>query len=160
MAEDWFTYAEAARLLGKTPEAVRAIARRQHWPRQTPNLPGGHARVQIPEMTGLDRPCPPLTDGQPPLTDGQMTGPDRVSDDVVRVFDRALAALQQQLEHERERADRAEHRIDELHQRIDELHTALADAVTAERIAAGEAAALRAIVDGLRARPWWRRWRK
>ena len=45
----------------------------------------------------------------------------------------------------------------ELQQRIDELHTALADAVTAERIAAGEAAALRAIVTGLRARPWWRR---
>jgi hypothetical protein len=41
---------------------------------------------------------------------------------------------------------------------IDCLHVDLADAVAAERIAAGEAAALRAIVTGLRARPWWRCW--
>ena len=80
---------------------------------------------------------------------------------------------------ERERAERSECRADELQvalteerrrveverqlvedgrKQIDELHTALADAVTAERIAAGEAAALRAIVTGLRARRWWRRW--
>jgi hypothetical protein len=60
----------------------------------------------------------------------------------------AIAALRQQLEVANSRADRAERRVDELH----------TDAVTAERIAAGEAAALRALVTGLRARPWWRRW--
>jgi len=42
--------------------------------------------------------------------------------------------------------------------RLDELQTVLADALTAQRIAADEAAALRAIVTGLSARPWWRRW--
>jgi hypothetical protein len=49
-------------------------------------------------------------------------------------------------------------RLDRERDCVDELHTALGDAVTAERIAAGEAAALHAIVTGLRARPWWRRW--
>ena len=41
--------------------------------------------------------------------------------------------------------------------RLDELQTVLADALTAQRIAADEAAALRTIVTGLRERPWWRR---
>ena len=49
-------------------------------------------------------------------------------------------------------------RVEDGRKRIDELHVDLADAVTAERIAAGEAAALRAILEGLRARSWWRRW--
>jgi hypothetical protein len=41
----------------------------------------------------------------------------------------------------------------------DGVQTALADAVAAERIAAGEAAGLRVELDRLRARaPWWRRW--
>ena len=42
---------------------------------------------------------------------------------------------------------------------LDRQNLALADAVAAERIAAGEAAGLRAELDRLRARaPWWRRW--
>ena len=61
-------------------------------------------------------------------------------------------------ESERRRAARAEREVEEARRRIDELHTALAGAVAAERIAAGEAGALRTIVAGLRARPWWRRW--
>jgi len=120
--EDWLTYAEAGRLLGKTPEAVRALARRQHWPRQTPNLPGGHARARLPEITGLDRARSAVTVER--LTEGQMTtqpnGSDRVSDDVVRVFDRALEALQQQL-------DRAERRKDEQKETIRHLRSLLAD---------------------------------
>jgi hypothetical protein len=65
---------------------------------------------------------------------------------------------ERQLEIERQLVEDGRKRIDELQQRVDQLHTDLADAVTAERIAAGEAAALQAIVTGLRARPWWRRW--
>jgi hypothetical protein len=114
--------------------------------------------------------------------------PDDRDDDrePVRTLESAIAALREQVESaqngliaERQRAEHAEHRleverqlveetrkqIDELqalltqerHQ-IDTLRIDLADAVAAERIAAGEAAALRTIVDGLRARPWWRRW--
>ena len=41
--------------------------------------------------------------------------------------------------------------------RLEELEKRCADAVAAERIAANEAAGLRAELDRLR-RPWWRRW--
>ena len=65
--------------------------------------------------------------------------------------------LQVALTEERRRVEAGRQLVEDGRKRIDELHTALADAVTAERIAAGEAAALHAIVTGLRARPWWRR---
>jgi hypothetical protein len=45
----WETYAEAAVRLGITAEAVRAHAKRQHWPRQRPNSdPNGPVLVAIP----------------------------------------------------------------------------------------------------------------
>jgi hypothetical protein len=86
-----------------------------------------------------------------------------------------LTTANQWAEAERARADRAERHleeergcVDEERRRIDELRTALdrmrvelADAVAAERIAAGEATGLRAEVERLiteRRRPWWRRW--
>jgi small-conductance mechanosensitive channel len=65
---------------------------------------------------------------------------------------------------ERQRADRAERyleqereRVDEERKRVDELRAALADAVAAERIAAGEAAALRAELDLWRRMSWLQR---
>jgi len=72
----------------------------------------------------------------------------------------AVEALRVQLEHERARADRGERVIEEERRRVDWLYSALADAVAAERIAAGEATALRAELDRRRdwRRPWWRRW--
>ena len=112
--ERWLTYAEAAQLLGKTQEAVRALARRQHWPRQSPNLPGGHARVRVPENLARDRP-------RPALPVGQVTGQPDGRDQVVSAFDRAVTPLQQQL-------DWARHRIDA-------LEADLADVQSAERIA-------------------------
>ena len=71
---------------------------------------------------------------------------------------RTVRALESAVEELRATIADLRQRLDRERDRVDELHTALADAVTAERIAAGEAAALRAIVTGLRARPWWRRW--
>ena len=53
---------------------------------------------------------------------------------------------------ERVRADLAERHLEEERKRVDELRTALADAAGAERIAAGETAALRAAAD--RRRGW------
>ena len=47
-AEHWLTYAEAAERLGLTPEAVRALARRQHWPRRSPNAVGGQTWILLP----------------------------------------------------------------------------------------------------------------
>src|SRR4051794_29114807 len=44
----WLTYIEASELLGVSPEAVRALARRQKWPRQRPNAIGQVVRVLVP----------------------------------------------------------------------------------------------------------------
>ena len=44
----WLTYIEAGELLGLSPEAVRSIARRQKWPRQSPNAIGKVVRVLVP----------------------------------------------------------------------------------------------------------------
>jgi predicted nucleic acid-binding Zn-ribbon protein len=76
------------------------------------------------------------------------------------VFEQAITALQEQLERERSRVDRAESHLEEARGRLDQLQAALGDAIAAERIAAGEASALRAELDHHRkraARPWWRR---
>ena len=115
----------------------------------------------------------PVTGATPIAVTDDIAGV--VTDDVIpatSVLARALEALREQLakadqreESQRRRAEQAERRIDELQalltearRQIDRLHVDLADAVTAEQIAAGEASALRAIVASLRARPWWRRW--
>jgi hypothetical protein len=69
----------------------------------------------------------------------------------------ALETLRMQLERERGRVDGAERRAENAERRIGELTTSLADAVGAERIAAGEASALRAELDRRRQ---WRLWRR
>ena len=88
-----------------------------------------------------------------------------MSGGTIRTLETAVWTLGEQLEavndsllSERRRVDDLQTLLAEERRQIDRLHLDLADAITAERIAAGEAAALRAIVAGLRARPWWRRW--
>jgi hypothetical protein len=72
----------------------------------------------------------------------------------VQVFKQAIATLQEQLKVANSRAERAERFFDEERHLLEaerlcsaELRVALIDAVAAERIAAGEAAALRAEVN-------------
>ena len=157
----WLTYSEAAEVLGSTAEAVRRRARRYNWPRLRPNLPGEHARVRVLETPGTARERPPAPDEHSTLPDGQMpavsAGTTQVSTDSARAFELAIEALHEQLVGERRRVDELLASLAEERRQIDRLHLDLADAVTAERIAAGEAAALRTIVTGLRERPWWRR---
>ena len=86
-----------------------------------------------------------------------------MSGGTIRTLEPAVWTLGEQLEavndsllSERRRVDDLQTLLAEERRQIDRLHLDLADAITTERIAAGEAAALRAIVAGLRARPWWR----
>jgi hypothetical protein len=69
-----------------------------------------------------------------------------------------LAIANSSLVSERERADELLALLAEGQRQIGDLYGALADARTAAMISSNEAAALRAIVAELRARPWWRRW--
>ena len=170
------TYAELADVRGVSPASAKRLAQRHHWGQQTGN--DGVVRVTVP-LSALVKPAQtkeknvadkqamsPATGAADPAT------PVPVIHDVAGavipatdVLARAVEALREQLvradereESARRRAARAEREVEETRRRIDELHTALAGAVAAERIAAGEAGALRTIVAGLRARPWWRRW--
>lgn len=68
-AEHWLTYAEAAERLGLTPEAVRALARRQHWPRRSPNAVGGQTWILVP----ADRLAAAVTNGH--AESGRQTPP-------------------------------------------------------------------------------------
>ena len=152
------TYAELAAVRGISETLVR----RRKWLKQIGN--DGVVRVLVPPHEApLRRPrrqrVTKSTDCDPPLSAPLIR---EVVGEAVGAY---IGLLTAQLERETIRAERAERqleverqRVEDSRKRIDELHTALADAVTAERIAAGEAAALRTIVTGLRERPWWRRW--
>ena len=179
------TYAELAAVRGISPASAKRLTQRHRWGRQIGN--DGVVRVTVPlsalvnpAKTDADTdslsPAPEMT-ATPIAVTGDIAGDvlDDVSGDVTPATNaliRAIEALREQLakadqreEAERRRAEHAEHRleverqvVDDSRKRIDELYIALADAVAAERIAAGEASALRAIVTERRAPPWWRRW--
>jgi hypothetical protein len=146
--ERWLTYVEAGRLLGISPGAARMYAKRHGWPHRTPNMFGDRARVLVPaEASVQPRPAAypePITHVQP-----EVNNRDQVN---AEAFTIAITALHQQLERERDRVDRAERLLDEVRHQNDELREALADAVAAERIAAGQAAALRSADDARRSR--------
>jgi hypothetical protein len=148
----WLTYAEAGKRLGISTAAARQLSRRRGWQRRTPNAYGVSAQILVPEEA-LEKPPRENADG------GRMGYDERDTSEA------AFALLARQLEREQDRADRADRlleverqRVEVGHQRIDELQTALADAVAAERIAAGEASALRAALTEQSRRPWWRGW--
>ncbi len=66
----WLTYAEAARRLGLTTEAVRALARRQKLDRRSPNAIGGQSWLLIPaDRLSNNRPMVMLN-GQTEATNG------------------------------------------------------------------------------------------
>ena len=165
------TYAELAESRRISVSSAERLVRRKHWRRQVGN--DGVVRILVP----LDETQNPKEGADPDNGESIRTTRStiRISDDVratIRTLETAVRTLGEQLEvantslvAERQRVDALQvvlteerRRVEDGRKRIDELHVDLADAVTAERIAAGEASALRVIVDGLRARPWWRRW--
>jgi hypothetical protein len=169
---EWLTYRQAGERLGVSAEAVRSRARRRAWSRQTPNEIGGVARVLLP--TGVDRRSRPdaassptgddhrLLDGRPTVDSSDGSPVDRPGDRAgelaveVTVLRERIADKDSVISDLRRRLDIADRRLDaaaEERRLVDELRIALADAVAAERIAASEAAALRASTDDRRA---WR----
>jgi len=152
------TYAELAAVRWISKHAAETLVRRRKWLKQIGN--DGVVRVLVPPDEAPRRQrVTTNTDCDPPLSAPLIR---EVVGEAVGAY---IGPLTAQLERETIRAERAERqleverqRVEDSRKRIDELHTALADAVTAERIAAGEAAALRTIVTGLQERPWWRRW--
>jgi hypothetical protein len=68
--ERWLTYAEAAQLLGRSTEAIRALVRREKWPRRIPNDYGSPTLILVPD----DR-LPPTVNGGQELADGGSESP-------------------------------------------------------------------------------------
>jgi hypothetical protein len=132
------SYVELAAVRGISRGSAERLVRRRHWPRQLGN--DGVVRVLVPlteampETAGRGKRIPP--DGPPPVTP-PVPGPD-IPRIVREAMESVVAPLAKQLEHETQRADHERSRAD--------------DAVAAERIAAGEASALRAELD--RRRDW------
>ena len=175
---EWLTYKQAAEQFGISVEAIRALARRRGWLWRSPNEIGGAARVLLP--TGVDRRLRPgksagmvgvdqvLTVGRPTV-DSLVTLRDDRPGDRAGELAVEVAGLRERIVNKdsviadlRHRLDVADRRLDaaaEDHRRIDELRIALADAVAAERIADGEAAALRTEADRRSNWGMLRRWR-
>ena len=84
--EHWLTYTAAAEKLGLTVNAVRALARRQGWPRRSPNVIGGQAWVAVPadrlainaDVLGEPRSKPTAANDQASLINGH--DPDVIND--------------------------------------------------------------------------------
>jgi hypothetical protein len=145
----WLSYAEVGQLLGISASAARMHAKRRGWLRRTPNAIGAHALVLVPLDAAVQRRA---AADHPPFVAHKVTEPNGVDQANVQAISSAIATLREQLvtanqwaQAERGRADRAE-------RYLEELRTALADAVAAERITAGEASALRA--DAARRGRW------
>jgi hypothetical protein len=138
---EWLTYVEAGKRLGISTAAVKQLSRRRGWERRTPNAYGVQAQILVPDNV-LVKPLDPDADGVRMGNDGRDTG------------ETAFALLARQLEREQDRVERAERRLEEERRLLEAerrcseaLRQSLADAIAAERIAAGEATALRAAID-------------
>jgi hypothetical protein len=146
------TYVELAIARGISLASARRLVLRHRWPR----VPGndGLVRVIVP-LTALEKPrgtaeATRTTTGEAdtasdtpavahvPTTDPKTVAP--ATDPVTVTLTKAIETLCDQL-------GKAERRAEIAERRIGELATSLADAAAAERIAAGEAAALRAELD-------------
>ena len=148
MADDWFTYAEAADRLNVTPEAVRQKAIRGRWQRTVGN--DGRARVRLPDGW----PNPVRTPSVRLRTSAVRTPSERASDgQLIKALEAHVETLRQQLGAAEARLAAADAR--------DAQHAAdlaAERALTEKAIAAFSA--VEALLDTLaaeRARPWWRR---
>jgi hypothetical protein len=111
----WLTYIEAGELLSLSPEAVRSIARRQKWPRQSPNAVGKVVRVLVPG----DRLRPVADRRERPVS---PNGHNR-SADLREMAELFIAPLRDELERAERRAEAAEGRVRE---QVADLKTQLA----------------------------------
>jgi hypothetical protein len=162
----WLSYAEAGKVLGVTPQAVRMLVRRHGWARRIPNAYGERALVLVPDEViarhraasdGVRMGSAPARE-QPPANGHEHPEPDRRE----RLFERALEALTEQLTLANKRADRAEQERDQERARADQAERRLADKDATITGLVAEKQVLKQEVETLtelaRARrSWWRR---
>jgi hypothetical protein len=150
------TYAELAAVRGISATSAERLVRRRRWPRQAGN--DGVVRVLVPLEEARDR-GKSAASGVPPdkevdVRTSALTSPLISAPDIprtVRTLESAIEALREQLTKADQREEAERGRTERAERHLEELRGALADAVAAERIAAGEAAGLRAQAEERRA---------
>jgi hypothetical protein len=171
----WLTYIEAGELLSISPEAVRAIARRQKWPRQTANAVGRAVRILVP----ADRISPVTANGQiaarPVTANGHtesapelhpdvtghapsdMTGHQRIEELLSTIKEMAatfMEPLREQLERAEIRVQAAESRAQEAEKQVRDLQERLTAEMTEHRRIIG------LLTEQLAVRRSWWPWRR
>ena len=175
MQDRWMTYQEAAVALRMTPESIRARARREHWRKQLGN--DGKALILVPvDAEGIP---PGDTHGDAPASRPvKRPEPDpvmmalqkRISDLESRAVELSAQVERERSERlqERERADRLTDEIaalarqfantvDEAAGRERDLQGQLGRAKEEAATSASHVNAMKAELEALRSRPWWRR---
>jgi hypothetical protein len=164
MADDheprWLTYREAARILGMSPESLRARARREHWRKTLGN--DGKARVLVPPDTACI-PAGEQGDEAPAPRPAKRPEPDREGL-LIRVAElEARLATAAELERargetERERVERLEERAraERLAGEVAEIARKLAELTAAAQVR--RPASLPPPSESVR-RSWWP-WRR
>jgi hypothetical protein len=152
------TYTGLAAVRGVSAASAERLVRRWRWPRQAGN--DGVVRVLVPLEDARDRrksaDSRVSPDKEADVRTSARTSPLISAPDIprtVRTLESAIEALREQLRKADQREEAERGRADRTERHLEELREALADAVAAERIAAGEAARLRAQAEDRRA---WR----
>jgi MinD-like ATPase involved in chromosome partitioning or flagellar assembly len=104
----WTTYAEAGARLGVSAEAVRAIAKRRHWPRRRSNTdPHGAVEVEMPDDVQISPkpPARPVTLRSPPDHSDLAAGALAALETAVMSLTARAEAAEQGRELERARAE-------------------------------------------------------
>jgi DNA primase len=184
MAEEWLSYSDLGERLNISPEAARQRAIRARWPRRTANDGKAQVKVDVADVLAVTpqrRANDCATPDQPPvepLSDTRTI--DALTAHLATLRTDYLATLRElvfkadalvihereQVDAERQRADRERVRADAERDRADHLAARL-ETLLVEKAEAAEKgteferqlAELKALVDQMRSRPWWRRLR-
>jgi hypothetical protein len=168
------TYAELAVRLGRSEDATKSLAKRKRWKRSTGN--DGLARITIDEADLADMANPDRRGvGRPPANSTRAKTVEPRSDldrgPSISVLQTRIAELEAwagnlRSDVERERGERLQERdrADRLANEVADLARRLADTVEeatarerAIATAKEEAVAIRAELEAIRSRSWWRR---
>jgi hypothetical protein len=174
MTEEWFTYSELGERLNISAEAARQKAIRARWPRRTANDGKAQVKVDVSDVLATmpprrlsDRPTPdqppvePLSDTRTidALTAHIATLREMLSKaDVMTGVERERAdAERQRADSERAVADAERDRANALAAKIETILMERALAAEQGVQLAGQVEELRALVEQMKRRPWWRR---
>jgi hypothetical protein len=175
MPDQWLSYADAAKVLGMTPESVRPRARREHWRKQLGN--DGKALILVPSDTDRIPPGDTADDAPAPRPVRRPESDTALAVLQARLSEVEARASDLRADVERERSERLQEReranrltdevaslarqlaaaIHEAGSRENDLRNQIAKAKEASALDRVRADAASSELIAWKARPWWRR---